>query len=233
MIPEKARDDIETIPKPNPSNQNPLHLKEVQEAMNDTPTGLYSTWDRFAQTPWSSLELLNRIAEHPKLVAGMKNPKFSAALEALQKDPKEAMKKFKDHADVTEFLNEFCALLGDHFTKLGEKESSKSSPRQSQPPNLQEKDVGPIAYSAIQKEKERKQKGRASWNEETMSPLEQERFDAIMKDEELTRILMDVDVQRVIQECSTIPGKMQMYMRHDVYGIKLRKLIEAGLLKVA
>ena len=197
MVPEtKSRDGVETIPKPNPSLQaadsHPLHLKEVQEAMNDNTN---SAWNNLSNTEWSSPDLLNRISENPKLIAGMANPKFTAALEALKNDPQEAMKIFRDHEDVMEFLNEFCSLLGDHFTK-------------------------------------RKERGETLVNE-GMDQQEQEQYDAIMKDEELTRIMMDVDIQRVIQECSTIPGKMQMYMRHEDYGIKLRKLIQAGLLRVA
>jgi hypothetical protein len=228
MVPEtKSRDGVETIPKPNPSLQaadsHPLHLKEVQEAMNDNTN---SAWNNLSNTEWSSPDLLNRISENPKLIAGMANPKFTAALEALKNDPQEAMKIFRDHEDVMEFLNEFCSLLGDHFTKLGEKET------QTQSQNLREEDLGPIAFRALQKESERKERGETLVNE-GMDQQEQEQYDAIMKDEELTRIMMDVDIQRVIQECSTIPGKMQMYMRHEDYGIKLRKLIQAGLLRVA
>jgi len=155
-------------------------------------------------------------------------------LQALQSNPKEAMEKFKDHKDVTDFLHEFCSLLGDHFTQLGDEEqvsSSSNSKSQTQIPS--EEDVGPIAFRALQKEKERRDKGEPSLSHKGMTKQEQEQHDAIMKNEELTKILMDVDMQRVIHECSTIPGKMQVFMRHDVYGVKLRKLIHAGLLKVA
>jgi len=216
------RDDIKTIPKPNPSEtQNPLHLKEVQQAMNDNG----STWNKFSNTEWSSPDLLNRISDNPIIMAGMANPKFTAALEALKSNPKEAMEKFKDHKDVTEFLKEFCSVLGHHFTKLGEEQDANEK-------DLKEKDVGPMAFDAIQKEKERTAKGEKPLNEE-MSKQEREQLNAIMKDEDLTTMLMDVDMQRVIQECSNIPGKMQMYMRQEDYGKKLRKLIQAGLLRVA
>lgn len=216
-----TRNNIETIPKPNPTSHknNPLHMQEVQDAMNGN-----KGWANFANKDWSSPELLDRISKNPILLAGMQNPKFTAALEALKSNPKEAMKKFKDHKDVTEFLNEFCSVLGDHFTKLGE--------TQEQNVNVTETDVGPMAYSAIQKENERKAKGEQSLGE-GMTREEQEQIDSIMKDKDLTEILMDVDMQRVMQECSTIPGKMQMYMQHEEYGKKLRKLIQAGLLRFA
>lgn len=231
---ERERNDIETAPAFDPSlkTSQPLHLQEVQKAMKDE-----NAWQTFSNTEWSSPDLLDKISKNPKLLARMADPKFTAALEALRDNPQEAMKKFKDHKDVTEFLNEFCSILGEHFTALGEKQQQQ---QQQQPiencpsrKELNEEDVGPIAFGAIQREKERKARGEKSVTEDDMNKEEQVKYEAVMKDEELTKILMDMNMQKVLQECSTIPGKMQMYMRHEEYGMKLRKLIQAGLLRVA
>jgi len=221
---------IETIPKPDASavKRNPLHIDEVQESMKES-----SSWDAFAQSNWSSPDLLQRISSDPILIKGMSNPKYIAALEALQKDPKEAMSKFQNHDDVKEFLNRMCHVFGDHFTQLGEQQDKEKQDKQSASIDLKEEDIGPVAYSILQKEKTRKEQGLSQSSEENMSREEKEQVDFVMKDEELTRILMDVDMQLVMQECSSMPGKMQMYMRHEVYGRKLQKLIHAGLLRVA
>lgn len=212
-----------------------LRIAEVQEAMNN------QSWQQaFAsKSQINSPEFLQQIMNNPKLVKSMSNPKCIAALEALEKNPKEALKRFQGHDEVMEFLNEICNLLGNHFTKLGEMDSSpKENPKEGVPMVQElreptEEDVGPIAYKAMQKEKERKKLDQNASFEHGMSKEEKDRVDAIMKNEELTNILMDTEMQRVMQECSQIPGKMQYYMRHEVYGAKLRKLIHAGLLRVA
>lgn len=210
---------------------NPLHLDEVQESMKASSDTFASNWS-------TSPDLLQRISSDPILFKDMTNPKYTAALEALQQDPKEAMKRFENHPDVKDFLNRMCRVLGDHFTELGEKQDQEQKQvkeqgkkKQGRSNDVKEKDVGPLAYSALQKEKMRQEHGKESFDK--MSKKEKDQVDAIMKDQELTRILMDVDMQRVMQECSTIPGKMKMYMSHDVHGAKLRKLIQAGLLRMA
>jgi hypothetical protein len=43
---------------------------------------------------------------------------------------------------------------------------------------------------------------------------------------------MDPDMQMIIKECGEIPGKMHYFMKSEVHGTKLKKLIRAGLLKV-
>lgn len=224
---------IPLIPKSTATStrKNPLHLDEVQESMNASSNTFASNWS-------TSPDLLQRISSDPILFKDMTNPKYTAALEALQRDPKEAMKRFENHPDVKDFLNRMCRVLGDHFTELGEKQDQEQEQVKEQEKKTQghskdvkEKDVGPLAYSALQKEKLRQEQGKESFDK--MSKTEQDQVDTIMKDQELTRILMDVDMQRVMQECSTIPGKMKMYMSHDVHGAKLRKLIQAGLLRMA
>ena len=215
------------------AKKDPLRIAEVQEAMDN------QSWQQVfaSKSKINSPEFLQQIMNNPRLVKSMSNPKCIAALEALEKDPKEALKKFKGHDEVMEFLNEICQLLGNHFTKLGEMDSSpKENPKKNVPLVQElreptEKDVGPIAYKAMQKE--RKKRGQGASIEHSMSKEEKDRVDAIMKNEELTNILMDIEMQRVMQECSQIPGKMQYYMSHEIYGAKLRKLIHAGLLRVA
>lgn len=48
---------------------------------------------------------------------------------------------------------------------------------------------------------------------------------------ELSSILMDPEMQRVLQECA-LPGRMGKYMQDGKWGPKIRMLIDNGLLKV-
>ena len=66
-----------------------------------------------------------------------------------------------------------------------------------------------------------------------MNREEKAKLDAIMADQELTSLLMDRELQSVMDECSRIPGKMRMYIKHPKHGPALTKLIKAGLLRVA
>ena len=49
---------------------------------------------------------------------------------------------------------------------------------------------------------------------------------------QLRAILMDPDMKRVMQACAN-PAALQQLIRHPVYGPKLRKLVDAGLMKFA
>lgn len=48
------------------------------------------------------------------------DPRFSQAIEKFQKNPKEVMEMCKTNAELAEFIQEFCALMGDHFTGLAD-----------------------------------------------------------------------------------------------------------------
>lgn len=40
-------------------------------------------------------DFMKRVSSEPKLIAGMQNPRFMAALSEMQKDPRAAMAKYK------------------------------------------------------------------------------------------------------------------------------------------
>ncbi len=234
---------IEEIPiiKPkqsqtNNTTTNPLQFQEVQDAMHKDSTMFNHLSNN--QHEWNTPDLINQISNNQILSSGLTNPKFVSALEAFKCNPKEAMKRFHHHPDVIEFLTEFCKIMGNHFTVLGEKqEEEKKKKTQQQDDNSnntligEERDLGPMAKEALKKEAERKEKGEKGWNK-TLTYDERKQLDSIMQDKELTSLLMDVDMQRVMNECSTQPGRMRMYMHDKDYAPKLHKLIKAGLLKV-
>jgi len=97
-----------------------LVLDEVQTAMHEGVEPLRRTLAD--QGKWLTPDLLSKVGSNPKLMAGMANPRCMAALDEMQRDPKAAMAKYKDDKEVTEFFSLFMSVMGDHFTKLGEKE---------------------------------------------------------------------------------------------------------------
>lgn len=218
---------FETLPKPNPMNlstNESLRLDQVQDAMNNQK----SPWEKSLSEKLTSPQLLDRLSKNQIVCQRMTHPKYTAALEALQRNPKEAMEKFQHHPDVMEFIREIYKELGEYFTNVGKDVPTSKENKIHQV--FGEEEIGTLAYNALQREKDRMSQGGQP-SKDVLSKEEQERLDAILKDEEMTKLLMDVDLQRVMKECSYIPGKAQMYLQHDLYGAKLKRLIQAGLLK--
>ena len=69
--------------------------------------------------------MLSKVEKNPKLIKQLEDVRFSQALTAFQKNPQEAMLAVQNDPEVKEFIQEFCGLLGEHFTTLGEEEMKK------------------------------------------------------------------------------------------------------------
>jgi len=95
---------------------NPLHLPEVHSAML---SHLQTNSDQLA-TP----DLLDTITQnHPKLARGMNDPRYMAALQCMQTNPKETLERLKETSpDIVDWLMEFCGVMGEHFIKLAGEE---------------------------------------------------------------------------------------------------------------
>jgi len=226
---------VETIPtirKNNESsNKDSKIFAEVQEAMKKNPM------EGLDKTQWANDNLMQTIAKNPRLAMGLQNPRFAAAIQELQKNPKEAMEKYKSDKAIFDFLNEFCGVMGDHFAKLGEDqaraEEAKKAAEAAEAGEELDDLIGPLAKAALDKDEEKRKGGGGGgigWDD-SMSKKEKERVDSIVSNQHLSSILMDPKMQRIIQECNH-PGRMQMYMKDDEWGPKLRLLIDNGLLKV-
>ena len=247
---KEEEDEIPTIRPKNArssggrSEADRLRLKEVQDAMQNSSLGGMLGGSSSAaggagattdQLLTGDAELMQKIASNPRLAAGMRNPKFAAAMEALQSDPVAAMERFRDHPEIGDFLREYCGVLGEHFTELGRKQEEaeakakkKKNQTQNGAPLTPGDSMGPLAEAAMRREQERKARGEAN---APMSQDEEEMMQRIVSDPEMAEILMDPAMQIIMQECA-VPGRMHAYMQHPQYGPKLRKLMEAGLLKV-
>ena len=69
--------------------------------------------------------MLSKVEKNPKLMKQLEDQRFSQALTAFQANPQQAMAAVQNDPEVNEFIKEFCGLLGDHFTRLGEKGTKK------------------------------------------------------------------------------------------------------------
>jgi hypothetical protein len=110
-------DDIPLI-KPNQSEDASRVLPEVQKAMKDVMSTL-------EKKDWITDDLLDKISKHPTIGSKLGDPRYSAALAHFQKNPQQAAKDYSGQPEVQAFLREFCHILGEHFTSLGEKQKPK------------------------------------------------------------------------------------------------------------
>lgn len=108
---KKVEPEIVEIKKTNKPQENPLVLKEVQQAMNYTTQNTQE---------WLTPELLQRIAEHPFLAKGMSDPRLMAAVNELQKDASLATTKYKHDQEVQVFFTEFSKIMADHFGRIAQ-----------------------------------------------------------------------------------------------------------------
>jgi hypothetical protein len=233
----KALEEVPTTIK-RPLGQKPYesacYLKEVHEAMSKGNESPFEKLLNENRQQWETPELMQKITENPLLVAGMSNPIYTAALQEFQENPKNAMQKYSknEHSkDILLFLTEFCGVLGQHFTSLGEEQK-----RQQQ---QQQKSLGPLAEKALRRHVANNRSlisevSDVTSDEKVAKPQQDEEVSRILSNPELTQLLMDPEMQRVIQECTTSNGreKFRYYMQHPNFALKLQKLIKAGLLKI-
>ncbi|GFO03477.1 hypothetical protein PoB_002998200 [Plakobranchus ocellatus] len=116
----KPKEDIPYISPKAGNSQSELTFDEVQQAMSEAK-GLLENQD------WITDDLLTKIEKNETLRKRFADPRFMQALEEFQKDPTAAMAKYKGNQEVETFLQQFCGLLGDHFTSLGDSSSQQNS----------------------------------------------------------------------------------------------------------
>lgn len=224
-----SKGPITTLKAPDPKekSKDPLRLDEVQESMQSSLPPLHQ---KLQNGEWVTSDLKEKIAGNPRLLNAFADPRFAAACAELQKNPQEAMKKFQSDPELYGLLMEFCSVMGDHFTQMGQQEpdakqgsgASTSAPMPPAPP------VGPLAEEALKRQADRTRTGAP---EPKISSSEQAQVDKIMADEELRTILMDPETQQVLQQCGQ-PGRLQQMMRDPKFGPRIRKLMDAGLVRV-
>jgi hypothetical protein len=106
----EPKEEIITI-KPQQKKENPLVLKDVQQAMQYTNENT---------NEWLTPELLQRLVEHPFLAKGLSDQRLMKAVDELQKDPSLATTKYKHDQEVQVFFTEFSKIMADHFGRIAE-----------------------------------------------------------------------------------------------------------------
>eukprot|EP01033_Poteriospumella_lacustris_P009712 gene9712-6950_t len=176
-------------PKPNREQI----VEEVQRAMEEDQNPLLK---QLRSNEWATQDLMSMVSTNSVLSQGLKNPRCVAAMELLQRDPKEAQKRYQGDPEVGQFLTEFCKVMSIHFTALGEQQAKASSTEEA-----------------------------------PMEESEEEKVQRILADPEIRTLLMDPALQQILMECGD-PVKLRKHMQNPETFRKIRKLSEAGLVKL-
>ena len=76
---------------------------------------------------WVTEDLLGQFEKNPVLSKGFSDPKFTKVLEDFHRNPQEAMKFAQSDPQVQQFLQEFCNVMGNHFTSIADEKDKELS----------------------------------------------------------------------------------------------------------
>ena len=148
----------------------------------------------------------------------------------MQKDPKEAERRYKGDPDVDEFIREFGKIMSGHFNKLGAQQEEEQQRKQGGIPNPKPvQEIGPLHAEALERGKQQEKQKSTS---QQFTDASDERVREIVNDPELSSMLMDPKLQQILQECGD-PVKFQMHMRNPETRKKIEKLYKSGLVGTA
>lgn len=155
-------DIIEVKAQPSKQKSN-LTFQEVQEKMEEEKSPLLKQLQsqgkhqnrtlkyyfvKSCLLEWMTPTLVDQFKSNPILSKGFQDPKCLAAIQLMQKDPKEALKRFQGDPVVGQFLQEFGKVMSGHFEALGQAQNPNPEPVSSSPAPIQE--IGPLHAKALQ-----------------------------------------------------------------------------------
>lgn len=209
-----------------PSKSSSLVLQEVQTAMKEEESPMLN---KVKQGDWLTPELTKTFQSNSILSSGFNNPKCVAALQLMQSNPKDAQKKFQDDIEVNNFLREFGRVMSVHFDSLGQTQGVGQNQSSVVEPTTLPKvlEIGPLHEKAL---KSQKDVGRVPKNDATRSSDESEaaKVDKIINNPEVAKLLMDVNFQKVLQECGD-PAAFRRHLSDPVTAANIRTLQALGL----
>jgi hypothetical protein len=214
---------------------------EIRKGLAEGKTPLTKELER---GEWMTPELLKEFSTNPVISKGLLDPRCKDALELMQKTPKEAQAKYLNDKVVDTFLKEFGKVMGGHFEQLGAKQEAeaakvakkaekdkvglsaiKTSTKNAvvaKPPVLS---YGSLHEQALLRQAAAKQTTGAA------KDVEDAKVKEIINNSELSAMLMDPKMQTILQECGD-PIKFQQHMRDPATAVKIKKLFDAGLVRI-
>ena len=79
----------------------------------------------FLSVDWVTEDLLTKIDQNPTLAKAFRDPALAKVLEEFHQNPQAVFKASQCNPEIQKFLQEFCGIMGDHFTSLADQEDIK------------------------------------------------------------------------------------------------------------
>ena len=218
----------------------PLLMPEVQSAMASQMPALAA---KLSSGSWMTPELVQRIAAEPRLVEGMQQPRFQAALKEMQRDPAATLKKHASDAPLAEFLKCYMGILGEHFQKLGEAEDAARAAAGGSgsgsgggggggSSGSGGSGIGLTPASTTVRKPTAQELAKAAAAASEASGADQEVRRALA-DPRVVELLGDADVQRMMGECRERPEALRGYMQQPAMRAKIMLMQKLGLIQLA
>ena len=212
--PKKKKKKMPTIRKQEAKGAAEKISEEVRMKMRDE-----IKLNEEKKKEWLNTELLEEMMKRPRLAKGFQNPKYAAAIASLQKEPGKYKNMMYEDNELREFVNEFCEVMGNHFTGLGDKELKKREESRIL------HDLGPLAAQIHRDHKD----GKGPMPPQT--PEEQNDVDAVLNNPDLKKLLTDPETQKLMQRCGD-PKQFHLAMRDPNDRAKLETLAKHGLVQL-
>ncbi|KAK7108391.1 uncharacterized protein [Littorina saxatilis] len=214
---QSDKNQADSIPFIKPKEQEKdsgLKLDEVQQAMESTKGFLQDK-------EWVTEDLLETVQKNETLSRRLGDPRFMQAVTEFQTNPMEAMAKYQNNPEMQQFLQEFCGILGQHFSGMGDKDVS-STPQKPAPAH-----AGPKITEVTNQDNK-----ASSGTQQSAFPVDPH-VQQILSDPANREILMDPKVQQLIENLRSNPEKAQKMLHEGdtAFRQKVDILISLGLLK--
>ena len=106
-------EDLTHIKAKKTDTKENLKIKEVQEVFKDK------------KEEWWTTDLLAKIANNETLIKAFTSPDYRQWIELLQKDPKEAVKRYGTNPEFVQIMTEFSKIMGTHLEEVAQKHEEK------------------------------------------------------------------------------------------------------------
>ncbi|KAF1315274.1 Plectin-like protein, partial [Globisporangium splendens] len=206
------------------------------------------------RTAWMNAKFFEKLAKHPHLALAMspwicvapQSPRFTQAIEDLQRDPQSAVLKYRKDEAVSKMLQDFMGFLGSHFEELGKEQEAAMKKQQQQqaqqesqqqPSSLLAQPSQPSYLSIPQTKADSTQPAivgmdevrRESIANMARSPDEEAQVQRILKNPELLQALSDAELMQRLQRCRECPQELRRLQEDPTLGPKLKLLVDAHL----
>jgi hypothetical protein len=224
----------------NGNARDSLRFAAVQEALNATTAPAMK--EKLGSGQWITPALLERVAKEPRLLAGMANERYMAALSEIMAAPQAGMAKYASDEGLSTFLRAFMALMADHFTTLGEEEARGGKERASAEAEaapaltpVSSRSTKPSAGGSLRPDGtllgDRSLSSAAVAEAMRAAPDADEAVRKALGDVAVIDVLRDPKVQAVLEACRVDGRHLGVALREPGMRAKLLVLQRAGLIR--